>query len=1097
MQHFPRNALLLCALSIVTTLVAPASAQQQPEAGTVSGTVVATAGAPVQNATIVLENVATGARMQTTSDSSGNYKFENVPSGTYRMTASTAQYSGTPSEDIIVDATRAKIVNITMQTGAGAAPTTTALITVEEGTPGHDLSVAPPQIRTNWNTRDIQYLPEPLLVERNGDFYGAYNLSLFNAGVAPNYGIGPAVGPVVGGQRPISNNWLIEGQDNNNRALPRPLVNTANEGVSEMAAFQNQFAPEYGHTMGGQFNEIARPGTNRPHGELFWYLQNRNLNAMDQRLAAQGYDFPAYDQNRVGANLGVPFYNNNLFFFGNFEYIPLGRQNVPYSTALGPTAQGFAQLATINGVSQTNLNVLRQYMPPAQNATNFTTVGGQQIPIGPLQFSGKNWQNQYYGVGSLDWKIRNTDNLRARYGINNIDGETSGAALPTFMGGLTQRSQFANISEYHNLGANGINELRLTYNRFRRIVDAPNLLFPGLTVFPNISIQQDLNASLGNGFAGIGAAGLNTYALADNVNITAGRHNVRFGYSGRRYIGPLNFQTAGLGYYSFSNLQRFLFDQTPDIFGSRSFGNLTYSGNHWDHYAYLNDNWRVRPNLSINLGLRYEYVTIPQTLQLQALNAVASVPGVLEFREPDTQKLNFAPRVGIAFSPTSMQNTVFRAGFGMNYDAMSWSTILPSVPPGQTTTEFVQTITPVFGFFGSGALVNNFPVSVFSPSVTPEQARAMTTTFIPDQKLPYTMQWNANMEQRIGSFVLNVGYLGVKAVHLPTQGILNSVSAVTAERSLPLYYQRPTQAQLNALPVTLSQLENMNTNPLASFGFTSPIYTVSPDGWSWYNGLLVTGSQRFKGGLQFKAKYTWSHLIDNLGGPNLLNTSVLNSFNWRTPNSHSSIYDHRHVASLTALWDLGALGANSGFNWVRDILANMTISGTFTYATAPPIPLTSGFDAGLAGGVAPSGVFVNQSAGAVGGSGVTPLRNTSGQTVAYLANNANAEFVAAGAGTFPNGGNVTFNGLRPINNFDAAVFKRFAIRDRFALELHGEAYNLLNHPQFVPGSLNGIGLGSAPANWNLLVPGSTVFGDVTQAFSNHPRLLQVGLRFLF
>ena len=1035
--------------------------------------------------------------MQTTSDTSGNYRFENVPSGTYRMTASTPQYSGTPSTDIIVDAARPKTVNITMQTGAGTAPTTTALITVDEAAAVQGLPAAPPQIRTSWDSRSIQYLPQSIFVAKNGDFYGAYNLSLLHAGVAPSYGIGPAVGPVVGGQRPISNNWLIEGQDNNNRALPRPLVNTANEGVSEMVAFQNQFAPEYGHAAGGQFNEIARPGTNGAHGELFWYLQNRNLNAMDQRLAAQGYNFPGYDQNRVGANLGIPFYQNKLFFFGNFEYIPLGKQNVPYSTAYGPTAQGFSQLANINGVSQTNLDVLQQYMPAAQNATSTTTVGGQQIPIGPLQFSGKSWQNQYYGVGSLDWKIRGTDDIRARYGINNTDGETSGSALPTFMSGLTQRSQFANVSEYHNLGANGINELRLSYNRFRRFVNSSNLLFPGLTVFPNISIQQDLNASLGNGFAGIGTAGLNTYGLADNVNFTLGRHTVSLGYSGRRYIGPLNFESAGLGSYSFSNLQNYLFDQTPDIYGARSFGNLTYSGNYWDHYAYINDNWRMRPNLTVNLGVRYEYVTIPQTLQLQGLNAIASVPGVLDFNTPNTQKYNFAPRIGLAFSPSGMQNTVFRAGFGMNYDAQAWSSILPSVPPGQTTTEIAQSATPVYGFFGSGALLYDYPVNVFNPSVTPEQARSMTSTYIPDQQLPYTMQWNANLEQRMGTFVLNVGYLGVKSVHLPTQGILNSTSAVTADQNLPLYYQQPTQAQLNALPNTLAQLQGMNTNPLASAGFTNPIYTVSPNGYSWYNGLLVTGTERFKGGLQFKANYTWSHLIDNMGGPNLLNNGVLNSFSWRTPYQHSSIYDHRHVASLTALWDVGAIGSSS-FNWFRDIVANMTVSGTFTYATAPPIPLTSGFDAGMAGGVAPSGVFVNQNVGSVGGgSGVSPLYNSSGQTVAYLANNPNAQYVAAGAGTYPNGANATIPGLRPINNFDAAIFKRFAIRDKFSLELHGEAYNVLNHAQYVPGSINGIGLGATPANWNLLVPGSTGFGDVTQAFSSHPRLLQVGLRFMF
>jgi hypothetical protein len=125
-----------------------------------------------------------------------------------------------------------------------------------------------------------------------------------------------------------------------------------------------------------------------------------------------------------------------------------------------------------------------------------------------------------------------------------------------------------------------------------------------------------------------------------------------------------------------------------------------------------------------------------------------------------------------------------------------------------------------------------------------------------------------------------------------------------------------------------------------------------------------------------------------------------------------------------------------------------------------------------------------------------PLQNSAGQTVAYLATNPNAQFVQGAAGTFPNSGRVTFPDLRPINNFDAALFKRFAIHDRFALELHGEAYNVFNHAQYVPGSVNSIGSGPVN-NWNMLMPGSAAFGGVTQAFSNHPRMLQAGIRVTF
>src|SRR5262249_51821272 len=159
----------------------------------------------------------------------------------------------------------------------------------------------------------------------------------------------------------------------------------------------------------------------------------------------------------------------------------------------------------------------------------------------------------------------------------------------------------------------------------------------------NIAIQN-LNATLGYGFQGLSTSGLNTYQVSDNVNLTRGAHTIRFGYDGRRYVGPLNYLGQGPGSYTYSSLQGFLLNQSPDVFGTSGSG--TYAGNNWDHYLYVNDSWRLRPNLHINLGLRYEYVTIPNTQQLQGLNSIADVPGVLTFHSPDTQKTNFAPRVG-------------------------------------------------------------------------------------------------------------------------------------------------------------------------------------------------------------------------------------------------------------------------------------------------------------------------------------------------------------------------------------------------------------------------------------------------------------------
>src|SRR5262249_36536186 len=152
-----------------------------------------------------------------------------------------------------------------------------------------------------------------------------YNLSLLPAGVVSNGGIGPGRAPVVGGQWPTSSNFYIDGTDNNNRGIPGQLASVSNEAAAEFLTQQNQYSPEVGHAAGGQFNMITRTGTNAFHGAFYEYFWNRNLNAVDQAFARQGItDNPRYDQNRLGANLGFPIVRDRLFFFGDFEYIPLG-----------------------------------------------------------------------------------------------------------------------------------------------------------------------------------------------------------------------------------------------------------------------------------------------------------------------------------------------------------------------------------------------------------------------------------------------------------------------------------------------------------------------------------------------------------------------------------------------------------------------------------------------------------------------------------------------------------------------------------------------------------------------------------------------------
>jgi hypothetical protein len=298
---------------------------------------------------------------------------------------------------------------------------------------------------------------------------------------------------------------------------------------------------------------------------------------------------------------------------------------------------------------------------------------------------------------------------------------------------------------------------------------------------------------------------------------------------------------------------------------------------------------------------------------------------------------------------------------------------------------------------------------------------------------------------------------------------------------------------LNSLTTSLNSLAAIQNNPYASAGFTSPIMSVQPQGWSWYNGLQVQATHRFSGGFQAQLAYTWSHLIDNMTGPLYSGFAGFGSANFLTTKG-SSIYDHRQRGLATVMWDVGGVGKN-GPNWVRDVLANVVVSGTYTYETPASAFIQSGYDSLLTGGIGLGGVVVNPNGVAGTGSGVTPLRNSSGQVVAYLASNPNAQYVAGAPGLYASNARNMF-ALNPINNFDTAVFKRFALRDRFSFEVHGEAYNVLNHPQYTAADIFSIGSGLNTMQ-SFLTPGSPAFGNPAMAFGSHARLLQVGLRLIW
>lgn len=1055
--------------------------------GNITGTVLDTTGAVIPAAAVDLVNYGTGITRSTVTGMEGIYRFNNVPVGRYKVTARAPGFAASVLENVDIALNRTTTANLTLEVGKVATE-------LDVTSAGALIDTTSATIGTSFESRQAIYNPMTDLP------LGIYNLSLLGAGVASSGGVGLGEGPSVGGQRPRQNSFTIDGVDNNRKDVTGANLRVPNEAVAEFSMLQNQFGAEFGHSTGGQFNTVLKSGTNTIHGSAYEYFQNRNLNAVDEADARQGIrSVPRLDDNRYGGSIGGPIVKNRLFYFGNFERNTLGQASSPSSATLTPTADGYQKLSAIPGLSQTNLDVLKQYATPAPAATGATTVSGVAIPVGILPISFPNFQNAYNWVASVDYNVRPSDQLRFRYLENRSSGIdiTTSPNLPAFSNNRTTRQRLFSLSEFHTFKPNLFNELRLAYSRFDDTIPAGNFQYPGLDAFPNITIERDLNLQLGP-FDGAPQSGIqNTYQLVDNTTFVKGRHSFKFGIDTRKYIAPTNFIQRQRGDYNYSNLERFLLDLNPDIQAERNVGGAPYAGNSVDFYWFVQDEIKLRRNLTLNLGLRHEYKGIPRDDKLQVLNAISNVPGLIEFNAPRAQKKNFAPRVGIAYSPGDSGKTVIRAGFGMAYDVYFDNLGTLSKPPQLENTLRVQPAQDISNFLANGGI---------RPDQRPAQldqaaARELTSAFIPDQRLPYSIQWNFGVERVIANnYTVNVRYLGTRGVRLYTQSIINLRSVTSPARSLPTFLQQPSQADLDALALTLDDLlaESPFVPEFENNGFTNAIFSWPQRGNSVYHGLATEVTRRFSNGLQFKGAWTWSHNIDDSTADlfsTLLSPRRPQDFRNMRAERATSFLDRRHRFSLTWVYESPWFRRNSSW-FLKNVAGNWVFSGTYIAESPQYATVQSGLDSNLNGDAAGDRVIVNPAGTDRTGSDVAPLTNSAGAVVGYLALNPNARYIVAGEGVQPTGGRNTLP-LRGINNFDLALTKKFSITESKALEFRASFFNAFNHAQYFPGDLDTVRAVDSRITRNNLIPGNTLFNDPTRVFSSHPRNIHLAARFTF
>jgi len=1108
--------------------------------GNLLGTVLDSQGAIVVGAEVSVTNVGTSVTATTTTNSTGEYRFDHLPVGSYKITAKMTGFKAiTEQVDVLLNKTGTR--NLTLIPGAASET-----VEVSGAPPPIDTTTA--QLGSNYNTL---YSQELGITSAGGLGAGVLNLSLLSPGVTNASAMGDGTGPSVGGQRPRDNNFTIEGVDNNSKSVTGALVTVPNDAVDGFTLLENQFNSEFGHSSGGQFNTTVKSGTNTFHGSVYEYFRNRNMNAVDNAAVLQGLKSnPRFDSNRYGATFGGPIIKNKLFFFTDFERQPVGEVSLGGPTVSTPTAAGLAALSADPSAYATNLAIFKQYVPLASAGTSppsciqfngqmpagetyngsttfstFSTAANGACPAGTVEAGNISitppaYANYENFVQSVDFNISSADQLRGRYIFNKIDGIDTASQLAAFYTTVPTRFYLLNVSEFHTFTTHIANEFRVGFNRFNNTTPAGSFKYAGLDAFPNITLF-DLGGGLNIGPDSNAPQFTiqNFYQFVDNVSWLKGRHNLKFGAEYRWYISPQQFTQRARGDYEWNNTQLYLEDFSPDNFGQRSSGLTTYYGNQNAIYWFVNDTIRATNHLSLNLGLRYEYTTTPEGENRQILNSISDTPSLivpqsgqpLIFRKPEAPKKNFAPRIGIAYSPGASGNTSIRAGFGMAYDTLYDNIGILAVPPqiGATNSNDPNAITT--GFLAGGGLPGGGSGITTYDRPT---AISLTSNWIPQHvKDPYSVNWNFGIQHSFGkNYTAEVNYVGTHGVHLDFQDIINLQSVVTPTNSLPTLLQNPGQAALNALPLSLDDLLNDQGNNLipAAFnnaGFNGSILTAFlPLGSSIYHGLQTGLTRRFSNGLTFQAAYTWSRNIDNSTAD--FHTSDITP---RRPQDFQNVASERAVSALsrTHRFTLAAVYELPYFkngNWfVKNLAGNWQFSPIYTYESPEWVTPQSGLDSNLNLDSAGDRVVFNPAGTSGVGSGVTPLCRTlnpcsaagAGPVVAYLANNASARYITAGSGAYANTGR-NILATRPTNDLDLSATKNINITERIQFRFGAQFANVLNHPQLIPGSAPGGGLGvndvggftSVGASYKAFVkPSSANFDNPYAVFGSSSRTI--------
>jgi outer membrane receptor protein involved in Fe transport len=1081
-----RIKFLLTAIALLLFTFSPAALAQTSK-GFVVGTIADPNGAGVSGATIKITNTATGVTRETTSQADGTYRLDAVDPGTYTVEATAGGFKTARRENITVAASQTAEVNVPLEVGNPS----------ENVTISSDLN--PIELQTEdgarVNTLDTKQITELPVAGLNPS-----SLVLTLPGVTDTTAT-LAGGFVQGsefnvnGLRARANNQLIDGLDNNDNSIAGQFyIPALRDGYREVTILSSDYSAEFGRAGGAIVNIISRGGSNEFHGSAYDIPINSALNSFSpgfKRDNPTATKLPHYVENIFGFSIGGPVIKNKLFFFGTYQ----GDRARSSTSATGnvPTAAGFATLrALFPAGANTNVDYYLGFVGDLRGTVNPFSValGGGRPTVEFASVSVPAAQpvadNQY--LARVDWVPNNKDSFAVRY---VADSQLFANQFPTIFTRLrVDVPSFVEnifVSYTRNLSSNTTNEFRFGYGRFNVIFAPPD---SSALAGPTFAFS---GAGLGRGITGVGLTAtfpqgriFNNFQFQDTVTHTIGNHTLRFGLDlndqrSKQFVpintrGSLTFAGGG-GFTALGNLvdQR---SGTGSGGSSIVFGSpVTYPNAFYQNY-YINDQWRVRDNLTVNLGLRYENYGTP--FNVVAFPAFAGFGQPLLTRaEQKRDNNNFAPRFSFAWQPRfnsgfaksliGENKTVIRGGFAVNYDFF-FNNILSNTaatPPN------------AFGRTDTGASVGGRGFTNFNPGFLPTTGTpsplAGVNTIPINLVNPISYVWNLGVERSLPfNIVGDAAYVGSRGTKLFLNEQLNPGIG-------------PFGTLIRANPSRGSIIARTN------------------GGDSIYHSLQLRAERGLRNGLLFRVAYTFSKAID-VANSEVFQTSGGTStgsqyFNRRSDRSNAS-YDIPHALAVTFLYTLPS-PFEHGFG--KSLLGGFQLGGIYRIQSgAPETAYIGGIDMnGDGSGFNDRPALGNPNAPAnsvaihdvlFGDVSPTGYVDASDNPI----NPANARYIVDER---IRTGLVARNTLRgpKLNRLDLSVTKNFALpilHEGTKFQIRADMFNALNHPFLGPGTGDVLSTDFNDPTQSLFgsqnFTGETIVGNV-----HGGRIIQFQLRFEF